>query len=181
MNKLFSCADDCGVKSYYRDTDSLHLNYDDVDQVVKIYKERYGFDLVGEDLGNFHVDFPGIEKGCGEVYAIESLYLGKTSYFDHFESTSKEGSIINGDLSRRRGITTSCIEYYAKVNNISVLDLYSQLSDGVSIESDLTNDNNKCVFRNNKDHTISSLYEGQKGTTRTCKFVRNGNDKLVIN
>ena len=56
-----------------------------------------------------------------------------------------------------KGIPTSCIEYYAKFNNISVLELYSQLFDGVSIEFDLPNDNNTCVFRNNKDHTVKSL------------------------
>ena len=150
-------------------------------QLLKRYKETYGLELVGEDLGNFHVDSPGIEQTCGEVYAIERFLLGKNSYFYHLESISKEGKQINGDLSRMKGIQTSCIEYYAKIHNISVLDIYSQLFDGRSIELDLTNDNNKCVFRNNKDHTISSLYGGQKGTTRTCKFVRNGNDKIVIN
>ena len=108
-------------------------------------------------------------------------FLGKKTYFDRLESTSTDCKTINGDLSRMRGIPTSCIEYYAKIHNISVLEIYSQLFDGRSIEFDLTNDNNKCVFRNNKDHTISSLYEGQKGTTRTCKFVRNENDKIVIN
>ena len=50
----------------------------------------------------------------------------------------------------------------------------------MSIECDLTNDNNKCVFRNNKDHTVSCLYEGQKGTARTCKGVRHENDNIVI-
>ena len=50
----------------------------------------------------------------------------------------------------------------------------------MSIEFDFTNDNNKCAFRNNKDHTVTFLYEDQKGTTRTCKFVRNGNDQIVI-
>ena len=79
-----------------------------------------------------------------------------------------------------KGIPTACIEYYSKVNNISVKEIYSQLFYGKSIEFDLTN-NNKCVFRNNKDHNISTLYEGQKGTTRTCKFLRNENDKIVIN
>ena len=77
MNKVVSCAGDCGVNNYYQDTDSIHLNYDDVDKVAKIYKYKYGLELVGEDLGNFHVAFPDIEKGCGEVYAIESLCLGK--------------------------------------------------------------------------------------------------------
>ena len=42
MNKVFSCSSDCGVKIDYRDTDSIHLNYGDVDKVVEIYKDRYG-------------------------------------------------------------------------------------------------------------------------------------------
>ena len=37
MNKVCSCADDCGVKIYYQDTDSMHLNYDDVHKVVERY------------------------------------------------------------------------------------------------------------------------------------------------
>ena len=58
---------------YCQGTESIHVNYDDVDKTVKRYKEKYGLYLVGEDLGNFHVDFPNIEKGCGEAYAIESF------------------------------------------------------------------------------------------------------------
>ena len=38
MDKVFSCAGDCNVKIYYQGTDSIHLNYDDVDTVVKRYK-----------------------------------------------------------------------------------------------------------------------------------------------
>ena len=49
MNKVFSCAGDCGVKIYYQGTDSIHLNYEAVDKVVKIYKETYGLELVGEE------------------------------------------------------------------------------------------------------------------------------------
>ena len=92
------------------------------------------------------MDLPDIEKGCGETYAIESSPLGNKSCFDHLEPTSKEGKRTDGDLSGMKGIPTSCIEYYAKVNNISVLDLYSQLCDGVPIEVDLAKDNNKCVL-----------------------------------
>ena len=74
MNKVFSCADDCGVKVYYQDADNIHLNYDDVDKVVKRYEEKYGLDLVGEDLGNFHVDLPQ-KDGCKYVYAIERFFF----------------------------------------------------------------------------------------------------------
>ena len=79
MNKVFSCAFDVGVKIYYQDTDSIHLNYDDVDKVVKRYKGKYGLELVGEDLGNFHIDF-SMDKANSEIYAIESLFLGKKTY-----------------------------------------------------------------------------------------------------
>ena len=40
MNKIFSCADDCDIMMWYQDTDSVHLNFDDVDTVVKRYKEN---------------------------------------------------------------------------------------------------------------------------------------------
>ena len=35
MNKVLSCADDCDIKVTYQDIDSIHLNCDDVDKVVK--------------------------------------------------------------------------------------------------------------------------------------------------
>ena len=89
MNRVFGSATDIGVKIYYQDTDSIYSNYEDVDKVVKRYKEEYGLELVGEDLWKFNVDFPDIEKGCGEVYGIESLFLGKKSYVDQSESISK--------------------------------------------------------------------------------------------
>ena len=47
---------------------------------------------MGEDLGKFRVDFPDIEKGCGEVYGTEIFVLGKKRYFDELESTNKEAN-----------------------------------------------------------------------------------------
>ena len=47
MNKVFSCADDCDVKTYYQDAGSIHLNYDDVDTAAERYKQEYGLELVG--------------------------------------------------------------------------------------------------------------------------------------
>ena len=42
MNKVFSCADDCDIKIYYQDTDSIHLNYEDVGKIENIYKANMG-------------------------------------------------------------------------------------------------------------------------------------------
>ena len=68
MNKVFDASNDCGVKIYYQDTDSIHINYDDVNKVVDRYKEKYNVELVGEELGNFHVDFD-MKGATTEIYA----------------------------------------------------------------------------------------------------------------
>ena len=113
-------------------------------------------------------------------YAIGSFFLGRKSYIDVLEYVNDEGDKIHDQHVRMKGFPTSCIEYYAKINNISVLDVYKKLYKNESIVIGLTNDNNKCVFRNHKDHTVSSLHKYDKGTTRTCKCVRHENDKIVI-
>ena len=43
------------------------------------YKDNYGQYLVGQGLGNFHVDLPPLCK-YNEVYGIVSYFLGKHTY-----------------------------------------------------------------------------------------------------
>ena len=88
MNKVFSCADDCDIKIYYRDTDSIHLNYGGVDKTENGYKEKYGSELVGEELGNFHTDF-SMDSANAEICAIGNLFLGKKTYIGILESMIK--------------------------------------------------------------------------------------------
>ena len=78
-----------------------------------------------------------------------------------------------------KGFPTSCIEYYAKENQMSVLDVYKDLCENKSIEIDLTNQNTKYVFRNTPGFNVKSLFYGDKGTTRTCRFIRDKNDTNV--
>ena len=112
MNKVFNCADDLNIKIYYQDTDSIHMNYDDVDKLCKYYKQKYNQELVGNGLGNFHIDFD-LPGSVSEIYSKESLFLGKKTYIDVLESTDKDNKIINSDHIRMRGIPTSCIHYEA--------------------------------------------------------------------
>ena len=75
MNKVFDVSYDCGVKICYQDTDSIHLDYDDVDKCVKTYKQTYNQDLVGDGLGNFHV-YRSMDGVVTEIYGVESLLSG---------------------------------------------------------------------------------------------------------
>ena len=58
MNRVCGCSSERGVKTYYQYTDSIHLKYDDADTIVNRYEQKYGLDVVGEYLCQFHVDFP---------------------------------------------------------------------------------------------------------------------------
>ena len=144
MNKVFSCADDLNIKTYYQNTDSIYSNYDDVDKTVDRYKDKYGLESVGGDLGNSHVDFD-LYGATSEIYAVESLFLGKKTYIDSLEPTGKHCKTINPEHTRLKGIPTSCIQYYAEQHNISVLDLYKKLYNNEATKLDLTNDCNKFV------------------------------------
>ena len=118
-----------------------------------------------------------MDKPNSEIYAVESLFLDKKNYIDSLESTDKDGNTINSEHIRMKGIPTSCIQYYAEQHNIIVLDLFKQLYGNKTIKFDLTNDGNKFVCRNNKDYTISNVSD----FTRRCQYIRNENDKLLIN
>ena len=76
-----------------------------------------------------------------------------------------------------RGIPTSCIQYKADQDKMTVLDLYKRLYEGEEIEFDLTNQGTKFVCKKNKDHTLSKVTE----FPRTTKFIRNDEDKIFIN
>ena len=73
MNKVASFADDCSIEHCYQDTDSIHLNYEDVAKIAEIYKEHNDQDSVGEGLGKFHVDF-SMDGAVIEIYGIASLF-----------------------------------------------------------------------------------------------------------
>ena len=105
MNKVFSCADDCDIKIYYQGTGGIHLNYDDVGTVVKIYKDKYGLELVGEDLEPFHIDF-SMYNANTEIYAIGSFFLCKKTYIYILESIDKHGKTINSEHIIMKGIRT---------------------------------------------------------------------------
>ena len=130
--------------------------------------------MVGNGLGNFHIDFD-LPDSVSEIYSKESLLLGKKTYIDVLESTDKDNKIINSDHIRMRGIPTSCIKYEADKNDITVLDIYKRLLKGEPFKFDLTNQGTKIVCKTNKDHTISKVTE----FPRTTKFIRDPEDKQI--
>ena len=90
---------------------------------------KYNHDLVGNGLGNFHVDF-SVDGAAIEMYGVECLFLGKQTYIHVLESTDTYVNSMNSELIRCRGIPTACITYKASRDKVSVLDICKTMYKG---------------------------------------------------
>lgn len=184
MNEVFDIANDNKLPIYYTDTDSLHMNYDDVSTLEDKYRERYGRDLNGKQLEQFHTDFSMTDENGNsrqgkdeEIYATKSIFLGKKSYLDVLESKDDQGNIIKGYHIRLKGITKEGLEHTAKeyINKDDpegYLGLYNFLL-GVDKKG---KPNKKQIILNpiNKDKNEKKvLFEFKDGRVKTRKeFIR---------
>ena len=110
MNEVMTLAEDLKLSIYYQDTDSIHINYEHVDVLSKEFKIKYNRDLIGDNMGSFHVDF-NMEGSCGAIHAKECYFLAKKVYLDILESVDKDGNVINSNHIRMKSVPTSCIKY----------------------------------------------------------------------
>ena len=76
MNEVICTAEDNKLDIFYQDTDSIHIDYNQIKMLEEKFKEQYGRELVSDGLGNFHTDFE-MSGAKSEIYAIESLFLAK--------------------------------------------------------------------------------------------------------
>ena len=70
MNEVMTLAEDEGLNIWYQDTDSMHINYEEVELLALAFKNKYNRDLIGEDMSQFHIDFD-LDGACGEIYYTE--------------------------------------------------------------------------------------------------------------
>ena len=57
MNEVICTAEDIGIRVYYQDTDSIHIDDDKIELLEKEFEKRFGRKLRGDQLGQFHPDF----------------------------------------------------------------------------------------------------------------------------
>ena len=97
MNEVMCTADDMGAEIYYTDTDSMHIESDKVKPLADVFREKYGRELIGKNLGQFHSDFEFSESyhavdgklvkvgesidAVGEILAVKSIFLGKKKLY----------------------------------------------------------------------------------------------------
>ena len=106
MNEVFDCMVHLKKPLFYMDTDSCHVRNADIPEIEGEFRKRYGRELIGDNLGQFHSDFDlhytdengktcdAIDKcqacktpnaGCKDcnalkVISVASVYNGKKVY-----------------------------------------------------------------------------------------------------
>lgn len=143
MNEVICTAEDNKIEVYYQDTDSIHIRKDDVEKLSIKFKERFQRDLIGSNLGQFHIDFPLVNGE--EPTSRRSIFLGKKCYLDCLvNSKGDEEAFI-----RMKGIPEDVIRNRAKKEKITVEELYESLYHGTEYDFNLL-ESSKPMFEFNQ-------------------------------
>ncbi len=134
MNEVMCLAFDIGCHIYYQDTDSMHIEVDDLPRLVNGFKEKYNRELIGTNLGQFHSDFPTINGHDEMPKSIESYFLMKKMYIDKLQDSTGEIDY----MIRGKGLTQNSIKYAYKEFGNDPMKLYESLFNGNTQTFDLT-------------------------------------------
>ena len=159
MNEVMCTAEDIGIKIYYQDTDSMHIQKNKIDDLAEEYKKRFGRELIGKNLGQFHNDFDEVENG----YAYKSIFVGKKMYVDMLKNEKDESGIHY----RMKGVNLDCVKLYSEENNCEIFDIYNKLYNDDEITFDLLKA--KPCFKMNDNQTVTNLLNFDRTIKATAK------------
>ena len=137
MYEVMITAEDLGIDMYYTDTDSIHIDNSKIKILSDKFREKYGRELIGKNMGQFHTDFE-LDDSVGEIVAIESIILGKKCYLDKLYGKDKDGKELTDYHIRMKGVSSNCIRYKAdKEYGGDCVKMFNELYDGKTLEFDL--------------------------------------------
>ena len=132
MNEVMSLAEDHGMRIYYQDTDSMHIEKHCLEELAEKYKQKYDRELVGSNLGQFHSDFE-LKSDSTNVRSIEAYFIGKKCYIDKL--IDDQGN--TGYHMRLKGVPqASIIDAANRLFKGDVVELYKQLALNQTINFD---------------------------------------------
>lgn len=176
MNRIIILAQDLGIKIFYQDTDSMHIEYNKISLLADEYKKKYNSDLLGSNLGQFHNDLT-FDKDLNqnkdephkdsELIAVESIYTGKKSYCDKIEYTTINNKKDHCFLYRQKGIPKDTLYNEVKKNYCDdALLMYSDLLFGREKIFDLLG--NRPRFEFTKDQSYRTVTEFKRTIKYNC-------------
>ncbi|CAL6056797.1 DNA_polymerase [Hexamita inflata] len=138
-NEVMCLAEDLGIKIYYTDTDSMHIEKGKIELLEREYQKIYNRPLVGSALGQFHSDFSSkLNKKDKNIYAVESIFVDKKIYVDKIVVTLPDQQKVFDYHFRCKGITETSIEQQRDITyDGDILKLYQDMFDGKAVTFDM--------------------------------------------
>tara|TARA_R110000737_G_scaffold164834_1_gene192433 strand:- start:235 stop:3645 length:3411 start_codon:yes stop_codon:yes gene_type:complete len=137
MFEVMTLAEDLDIDMYYTDTDSIHIDNSKINYLGEEFTKKYGRELIGSNMGQFHTDFD-LEGSVGDIVASWSVFLGKKCYLDKLTGFDENGNELNDYHIRMKGVSSNCIKF--KADNEYGGDLckmFEELYNGEKITFDL--------------------------------------------
>jgi hypothetical protein len=157
MNEVMCLAEDLGCKLYYQDTDSFFIAKADLLQLEQRYKDLYHRELLGKDLGQFHLDFSTMDNRTDVLCATECYFVRKKLYCCKLLMQDNTFGITY----RAKGITAEAIEKRATgrnpgMNTIdAIMELYKSVFNGEKIVINLAE--SKPMFKYDDHFQVRTL------------------------
>jgi len=165
MNEVMCLSEDNNLNIYYQDTDSMHIEDNDIKKLNYLYQETYGRELIGKNMGQFHSDFDN------NAVAIESIFLGKKAYIDKLQY-EKDGKIEYDFHIRMKGMPSKIIMEFDN----DYLNTYEELFNNKKIEFDMTK---YCPLEMMKNYTV--INRNKKNNNEFIRALQfNSNEKNYI-
>lgn len=184
MNRVMYCLEKDEDEKFidYTDTDSIQMAAEYVPTLERVYKERYGRELMGKQMGEFgnDLEFEGsitrkrlcdgtvkvIEtdfKAEGEITSDMAIYCGKKAYV--LRTLDEAGNVAY--QVRLKGIPSACI--MDKLNSDEykgdIVGLYKDLYAGKPVEF-ILGSGTSVNFKVHHNHTITTVKQ-----PRTVQFI----------
>jgi len=157
MNEVMCLAEEIGCTINYQDTDSMHILEKDIEKLNEEYLKRFGRQLIGSELGQFHNDFEvGQDKGTIPV-SIKSIYCAKKIYMDKISCVKKGKETFEYHL-RCKGVPKKSLDKVCKEQyDDDYVALFTDIYNSKSITFDLLASGVKFQF--NKDFTVCNIVD----------------------
>jgi hypothetical protein len=170
MNEVMCLAKELGIRIYYQDTDSIHLEADKLDLLCDEFHKKYGRELIGSDVGQFHPDFD--ELSGDNIHTVCSIFNSKKCYYDLIVDDNHKAAVH----FRAKGIPQDALKNYCKDMNISILEAYLKVFNGEKVNIDIVK---YCPsFATEKSGRIMDNYQFSRTIQSTYELGRDSLEKI---
>ena len=137
MYEVMTLAEDLNIDMYYTDTDSIHIDNSKIEYLGQEFQKKYGRELIGKGMGQFHTDFD-LDGSVGEIVAVESIFLGKKCYIDKLVGKDEDGNKLVDYHIRMKGVSTNCIKFKGDAEyGGDYMKMFNELYEGKTLEFNL--------------------------------------------